>query len=194
MQEPALTAAVVVIGVVALMNMVLTLAIVRKVNAGDGSPQSGQLIERGRRPPDFTASLLDGSSSSLSDFTSRPTVFVFASPTCRPCLDSMPTYAHLAKVAPRVGAELVIVSDGERDETKRMLDQYGIDCRTIIAPRAAHPLMKQWNVTGTPSFVHLEKGLVRSSGPTSPNVRVWQQILKWLDPGSTTAQSEPALV
>jgi peroxiredoxin len=194
LQEPALTAAVLVIGVVVLLNMVLTLAIVRKVNAGDGSVMGGQIMERGRRPPDFSANLLDGSPSSLRDYTSRPTVFVFASPTCRPCLDSMPTYAHLAKVAPRVGAELVIVSDGERDETKRMLEQHGIDCRTIIAPRAANPLMQQWNVTGTPSFVHLEKGVVRSSGPTSPNVRVWQQILKWLDPESTTPQSESALV
>lgn len=190
MSQAALVATICLIGFVAGLNLVLTLAVIRKVNARTSA--SSQIMERGRRPPDFRAPLLDGSTTSLRDFADRPTVFVFASPTCRPCVDAMPSYARLAKLAPAAGAEFVIVSDGERDATRKLLDEYGVACRTILAPRSGHPLMNEWNITGTPSFVHIEKGVVRSSGPTSPNVLVWQKILQWLDPVGASPQPATA--
>src|SRR5262249_23071709 len=77
--ETALVASVLVLWLVVLCNVLLTLALVRRLNhMGTGQP-SAMGLKTGALAPDFTAYTLSGATTTRADFLGRSVALVFVS-------------------------------------------------------------------------------------------------------------------
>lgn len=83
----------VLLWIAVLFNLMLTIAIIRRGRARQSGFDMANVptLEIGSQAPDFTAQTLDGKTVTLADYAGKPVVFVFISPTCRPCIDKLPT-------------------------------------------------------------------------------------------------------
>lgn len=179
MSNTVLAVGLVVLWLLVVAHIMLTLAVVRRVNTFTAGLGAGsQAMEPGQAAPDFTAETLNGTTVSLGDLSDQPSLIVFMSPTCPPCRDSMPDYAHLAELAPSAGVRFLLVSDGAADPTRDVVTEFDVHCPVLVAPKDSNPFFKDWNITGTPQFVWIERGKVRSSGVTSRNLRVWTDVVR----------------
>src|SRR5258706_10943407 len=100
--------------VVVLCNLLLTLALIRKVNSG-AVDQTKVGLKEGEIAPDFMAETLSGEKVTLAMYAQREVVFIFIAPTCRPCLEALPRYNALGMKAAQSGVEIVLVSRGEKE-------------------------------------------------------------------------------
>src|SRR5437899_6166907 len=86
---------------VVISNVLLTLALVRRLNQM-GTPQTPEGgLEAGEAAPDFMAQTLGGATVTLADYAGRSVALVFLSTTCQPCRDRLPT---LEKLGPQMRA------------------------------------------------------------------------------------------
>ncbi|WP_026413329.1 TlpA family protein disulfide reductase [Actinomadura oligospora] len=131
-----LVAGLVLVTVLTGLNLVLTLALVRRWRArgstppadhdhdhghddgGDGrEPELG--IAPGDRMPDFTATTLDGTTVGADELAGRPTLVAFLSLDCSTCDESVPALAERARLVQNAGGRVlatvvgVDASDGE---------------------------------------------------------------------------------
>jgi methylamine dehydrogenase accessory protein MauD len=161
--------------VVVLLNLVLTLALIRRVNA---SPGQSLTVETGptirEKAPDFSATTLDGETVTLSRYAGKATTFVFVAPYCQPCHELLPS---LKTLTPQADAELVLVSDGSLKETQEMIREKDIQLPVLIAPREENPFLGMYNISMTPSYCSLdEQGVVLSAGHPGSANRQWQRL------------------
>src|SRR5690348_1026265 len=107
--ETGLVVSSAVLWLVVLLNLLLTLALVRRVNASPRTvPQ--ERLKTGEPAPDFTAHTLDGELVSRSTYAELKVAFVFISTHCGPCREIMPQLVPLGPKAAQAGVELVLVS------------------------------------------------------------------------------------
>lgn len=182
MGSEVLYVALVALAVLGVGNLVLTLAIVRRVNRGGSEHSSAQLrgLGPGEAAPDFTAQKLDGSNVTLADFSRRRTVMLFVSPGCKPCVESLPEYVRLSAIARDQGEELLLVSGGDHDPTRAMIGKAANAITVIVAPRETHKLFADYKADVTPLFTVIENGHVLSSGMPWNTIQEWRDVLsRW---------------
>jgi len=129
---PIMNAAVVVIGVITLLNLVLTMGVIRRLReqAATGTPRHDEQ----RRPivgatvGRFSTVDVDGRELSLGDLTG-PAVVGFFTPSCAPCQALLPQFvAQVGALAePGWHALAVIVAEPGEDDT---------EYRQLLAPVA----------------------------------------------------------
>jgi thiol-disulfide isomerase/thioredoxin len=124
---PVLNAVVAVIGVIALLNLVLTMGVIRRLReqAAMGTPQRQEqrLPTVGAAVGDFSTVDVHGRELSLGDLTG-PAVVGFFTPSCAPCQALLPQFiAQVGALAePGWHAVAVIVAEpGEDDAEYRQL-------------------------------------------------------------------------
>lgn len=174
MLEQALIVSSILLWVVVLFNLLLTLALVRKINR-PSYPEGG--LKRGTPAPEFTAETLSGEKVNLATYGGRSVAFIFVSPHCNPCRSSMPSYEALYLKAKEAGVDLVLVSTGEAAETHAFVDEFKTHLPVLVAPQPSNSFMNDYKATGTPAYCLLdEKGKVISSGYPSRDMGPWKEL------------------
>jgi thiol-disulfide isomerase/thioredoxin len=185
----AVVATQIVLGILVLFNLVLTLAMVRRVSTGSGDRQSMVGLKAGDDVPDFTAVTLDGREVTRAHFSERRTALIFVAPTCKPCVSALPEYLQLVEPARLHGTDLVLVSDGDLAGTREMV---GVSPTTTVlaASREISELFNRFKVPGTPHFALIEKDKVLLSGMPNRSVRDWRALVeKWEQAASALLQT-----
>lgn len=163
--------------IVVLFNLLLTLALIRRLNgqapgtqraANDGPPA-------GQAAPAFLAETLQGATVTLATYAGRELAMLFISPRCGPCREMLPYYLSLGSRAARAGVDLVLVSSANAAETQAFVDEFNIRLPVLVAPLDDHPLIKDYNIPGTPFYCLIDaQGIVQSSGYPSKDWGAWK--------------------
>lgn len=85
---------------------------------GDSGTEAkpGAALKEGNKAPDFTATLLDGTTVKLSDLKGKPVLINFWATWCGPCVGEMPAFQRLEKdYGDKIG--LIAVNAGEDTDT-----------------------------------------------------------------------------
>jgi AhpC/TSA family len=197
----AWNAALLVAWVVLLVNLGLTLRVVRKLRTEQEAfrqaieLQQAPDLEVGRPAPAFHARRLDGTAVRREDFAGRAVAFLVVSPDCPTCRRELRGLLHLAKVArAQAGVEFVLVSDYGITSTQAWLqeldseEQIRVDVPVLVAPTSVSDFLPAYNPrVMTPFHVFVrEDGTVASRGPVGAGD--WLKLrASWNDPGVAAA-------
>lgn len=175
--EQWLVASSILLWIVVLCNLLLTLALVRRMNTGITPLKEG--LKAGQQAPAFSAETLGGQVVTLATYTGRAVVFLFVSPTCKPCREAMPTYEALGAKASRAGVELVLVSIVDAEQTRLFAEEFALHLPVLVAPRESNPFMQDYLLSDTPSYCFIDQqGVVQSTGIPSPHLKKWKQLVE----------------
>lgn len=174
--------------VIALCNLLLTLALVRRqVGQNRGADGIGGL-ESGQSAPDFTAQTLHGVTVTRADYLGRAVAFLFVGPNCSVCRTLLPSLVALAPKAARAGVEFVLVSTGDTPQTQALVDEFAIPLPVLVAPPDRNPFMRDYHLRGTPAYCMLEAdGRVKSSGSPKRVGGDWKAFAEAWEAGVTIA-------
>lgn len=173
-----LTTSSIALWIVLLLNLLLTMALIRRFNLMSGHLVTDPTIDEGLEPgtpaPAFRAETLNGDSVTLSNYARRAVSFVFFSPHCEPCIEKLPALNALAPKAKDAGVEMILVNtDGGREETANLMQKYNLKLPVLLAPFDSNPFAKDYKAMGTPFFCKLNRnGEVEASGGFGSN---WEQ-------------------
>lgn len=161
--------------IVVLLNLVLTLALVRRINNSSGaSPAIETGPPVGEKAPDFTATTLTGEKVTLASYTGRATTFLFVASHCQPCHDLIKTLSTLAH---DVSSELTLVLNGSRQEAEELARELEISLPLLLAPRSENTFFETYKISATPSYCSLNaQGVVQATGIPGSGERHWQKL------------------
>lgn len=174
----------IIIWLVLLSNVLLTFALIRKVNwlsqmNGRNTPpmQSKGFLEVGQAAPDFEAKTLAGDPVTLANFAQRKVVFLFMSPNCGTCRDVIQTLASLEPQAKQHGVLLTLVITSERERAEEFVKESDVNLPALVTP-AEGKFILDYKVLGTPFYSLIdEQGYVEATGFFD---RAWQSLIdKW---------------
>lgn len=178
--EPILIVSSILLWLVVLFNLLLTVALIRRGAARQPGfdMENAPTLEIGSLAPDFTAETLEGRTVTLTDYAGKSLALIFISPTCKPCLEKLPSLNKISQRARSFGLELVLVNIASKDETKTLVQQQEIILPTFIAPPKRNSLMRDYKVAGTPFFcVVNEERKIASTGFLGP---AWDEYTRSL--------------
>ena len=187
--ETALVVSSILLWIVVLCNIVLTLALVRRLNATPRhNSLSLEMPKAGQPAPDFRAQTVSGETVTLSTFAGHKMVFIFISTNCAPCRQLLSRLELFKPRAAQTGVELVLVSADEMEETRAFVERLHAGLPVLVAPRNTNPLFDDYKATLTPSYCLVnEQGVVRSAGLLNPEGGEWEALI-----GSWTTSDIPA--
>lgn len=175
--ETGLIISSILLWVVVLLNLLLTLALVRRLNRAS-HPEQGIGLKAGELAPDFTAHTLSGETITRSAYAGRNVAFIFISTHCVPCHEILPRLEPLGPKASRVGTELVLVSGDEIEDTRTFAEELNISLPILIAPRKTNSFITDYQSTGTPSYCLIDgQGRVQSAGYPSLEWGAWKTLV-----------------
>ncbi len=165
---PYLIAAVVLVGALCLLDLLLTVAVIRRLRdhterldrlAAGPMPDSG--IAPGTVAPAFETTATDGRSVSQRDLGSG--VLAFASVSCEACKEQMPKFErYVAEAGLPSSKVLVVVVDEEPPPADYLagLEKYA----TVVVERHDGTVGTPWQAHAFPTFYSIDAGLtVRTS-------------------------------
>jgi peroxiredoxin len=144
--ERLLIVSSVLLWLLVLFNLLLTLALVRRIGG------QAAALKLGQRAPAFEATDLRGQKVSLATYAGRSLALLFVAPHCGPCREELPRLQAVGPQARRAGVELVLVSVASHDETQTFARDNGIDLPILVAPQESNPFMKDYKARGTPYY------------------------------------------
>lgn len=185
--EQALVISSALLWAVVLFNLLLTLAVVRRVNTAfeDVKPAENGLKE-GAQAPDFTAQTLDGETVTLSSLVGKPTAFIFISHGCGPCHEELPNYLALHPKAEQAGARLILVSVGSLESTRELVKEFQIRAPVLVAPENSNSFASDYKMRGTPAYTYVDaQGKIQSAGRPNNNFDTWKRITESWESGNS---------
>jgi len=172
-----LTAAVVLLGTVAVLNLVLTVGVVRRLRehaaklAGSaGGPDLSEImIEVGARVGDFTATTTGGLPVSRDELLGH-TMVGFFTPHCPPCRTAVPAFVEVAAGLPGRGEQALAVVVGEAGPAQAFAGEFPDWVRVVIEPDSPHlgPVAAGFSVVAFPSFGLVDRGGVLLAAAHTP--------------------------
>lgn len=162
-----LIAVVVVVGIVAGADLLLSFAVVRRLSAlqarmqggggGNASPAVGHQIG------DFEVELLTGGVFTLANLMEEASVVIFLTTTCEPCQAAIAELRELP--APLSFPMFVLINATDQDQDNAVLNVAAdMPPGTRVAEiSASHPVMRAFGIDGFPSVLGVEDGIVRAS-------------------------------
>lgn len=163
-----------VLWIVVLLNLLLTVALVRRVAALGAAPAAGAPaggLPAGAAAPAFTARTPDGVERTRADLGDGPLVLGFFSPTCDACYDHAPHFAELVGRTPGVAAAAVV--DGDAKNSQRLRERIPGDVPVLLARRPANPLLGAYLVDAYPTYTAVVDGTVAGSFGSVPELQRW---------------------
>lgn len=178
--QPILVTNLVLLWIVVLLNLLLTIALIRRFNristhlSAFGDMDIG--LEKGSLAPDFQAETLTGETVTLADYTRKVVSFIFISPHCSPCLEKIPKLNALVAKAEQAGVELLLVNtDGDKAETAAFVEKHSVVLPVLIAPSESNSFARDYKADATPSYCILNQdSYVEAAGVFEPN---WEEQL-----------------
>ncbi|MFC4049532.1 hypothetical protein ACFOY4_07555 [Actinomadura syzygii] len=145
---PYLAAAVVLVGLIAVLNLLLTLALARRLKepGAAGTTHSGPpvVLRPGSRPAAFASSTTDG--EPVTDAT-LPALVAFFSAGCGPCHAQAPSVAEHARAAGRENVLAVIAGDDPE-----LVVTLAPDVRLVVEEDQAGPVSAAFQNEWTPAL------------------------------------------
>lgn len=178
--QPVLMANSVLLWIVVVVNLLLTVALIRRFNrmSKDLSVFSDMDIglEKGSQAPDFQAQMLTGETVTLANYARKAVSLIFFSPHCSPCLEKIPTLNALAPKAKQAGMEILLVNtDGDKAETEAFVKKHNVTLSVLIAPSESNSFARDYKADATPSYCILNQdSYVEAAGVFEPN---WEEQL-----------------
>lgn len=169
--------------VAVLFNLLLTVALVRRVAnrpLGPAWPDENiPTLAVGESAPDFSAEAFNGETVSLDSFDQQQVALIFISSHCRPCIDKIPMLNALGPQAEQHGVELVLVNMGEKKETQTLVEQEQVEL-SILTVSHNNPILDDYKAKVTPFFCLISKdGKVQATGSFNAEwdklVQTWRQ-------------------
>lgn len=165
---PFLITAVVLVGLLCVLDLILTFGVIRRLRA-----HTAQLSTMAQIPPalvlgagatvgSFEATTVDGSTVASADLSDR-TLVGFFSPDCSLCKTELPRFVELAAAHPGGADQVlaVVVGDGATDPY--VLDLAPV-ARVVVAP-PGHAIESAFQLRGYPTFALIgEEQVVRVAG------------------------------
>lgn len=177
--EPLLLISVSILWGIVLINLALTLRILRWIRASNEQQMAqAKVVEQqelivGAPAPEFKARTLDGQAVRLDNYADHSVAFLFVSPACGRCRLEMPMLVKLSPIAKKnAGVEIMLVSDWGPVITQRWLDtihsEDGVEVTLpmLVAPRGKSDFLDDYNPGHmTPAFCLLDaQGNVQAKG------------------------------
>lgn len=154
-----LTAAVILVGILCVFNLILADAIIRRLRAVtarlDGAPGAEVLLPVGTEigeVPEDAAPIKQGSKT-----------VVLMSTTCTACLATLDATASYARSLPGGAADILVAIDGEGGHLDEIAAALGEPTTLVTGPVAAG-LVRSLNGRAFPSFYLLEDGRIQAAG------------------------------
>ncbi|MEW2357726.1 hypothetical protein [Spirillospora sp. NPDC029432] len=162
---PYLSAAVVLIGVLCLVNLLLTFGVVRRLRQQGGEPHDHgggdsarpRLLAPGRTVGDFAASTTEGRPFGRETFGDGTLVGVFMT-GCWPCQDLLPEFAERARDAvgdPDRVVAVVATVDGEHAED--YVERLSGVARVLVE-RDGGPVLRAFEASSYPALYVVDAG------------------------------------
>lgn len=172
---PYLVAAVVLAGVVCVLNLVFAVTLARRLRECGGLlarqlPHGYHRPLSHRLPPgsqigDFSASTVAGDTVSLGTLSASKALVGFFSPACAPCREQFPAFAELAQTMLGGSGQVLAVVAGDPDRASEFAA--GLDgVASVVLESLAGPLASAFSVQARPAFFLLDPGgKVASNAP-----------------------------
>jgi hypothetical protein len=164
-------AAAIIIGLLCLVNIALTLAVVRRQNeqsrlltqviSDRGEPASLDVLP-GEQIGDFTATTVDGRPMSRSELRGS-TLVAFMAPGCPSCEHSLPEFVSRAAAAPRGRDQVFAVVLGTSLGAGPMRDLLTPVAQVLTEEQERGPLARAFGVAALPAFALLADDTVVAS-------------------------------
>jgi peroxiredoxin len=169
--EQLLIANSIVVWLVLLGHVLLTFALVRKVNGINQASSNGgrpmppkEFLKVGQPAPDFAAETLGGEPVTLADYASRKVAFLFMSPGCAPCCEAISTLEELQPRAAQAGVSLNLVMTSNREQAQAFVNELAVSLPILVTPSAGQ-FKSDYKVGGTPFYCLVnEQGQVEATG------------------------------
>lgn len=175
--EQGLVLSSVLLWILVLCNLVLTLALIRRANAGNAGSLPREGLKEGQPALDFTAEALSGQKMTLATYAQRAVAFVFVEPTCGPCREALPSYETLGPKAAQSGVDLVLVSTADAEQTRHFVNEFNIQLPVLVAPRESNTFMQDYKLSTTPSYCLIDRqGRVQATGFTNLKAGKWKVL------------------
>lgn len=163
---PYLVAGVVFVGTLCAFDLILTLAVVRRLREHaallEGRQAEAPFTPVGTALPEFSASSLDGTALTRA-FFSEPTIVGLFSTTCAACRERLPEFADRIRDAGRVLA----VIEGDRDEAEPFIAALSPVATVVVEP-VNGPVTTAFGRPASPSFYVVGEDAVVTSSTLSP--------------------------
>jgi hypothetical protein len=167
--EGFLTAAVVVVGVIAAVDLLLTFGVIRRlrehtelIGSGGGRTSAPTMVEPGRSIAPFDTTTTDGAAVSRDGLSGTTLIGVFQV-GCAPCTEQLPKFVESAGAFPG-GREqvLAVVAAQDRNAAAAYVDELA-RVATVVHETPGGPLLTALGVSGFPAFAVADGEVVRSS-------------------------------
>lgn len=179
----ALLATLLLLWVIVLLNLLLTIGLIRRFNQMSkhltGLPEQHEGLAVGTPAPDFQAKTLTGEIVTLANYAQKAVSFIFVSHSCEPCLKELPGLKALAPKAREAGVEMVLVNtEGDVAETETFVKKHALTLPVLVAPFENNSFLRDYRVSGTPFFCMLNReSKIEATGSFGPEwdrlARVW---------------------
>ncbi|GAA1960128.1 hypothetical protein [Catenulispora subtropica] len=173
---PFVISALVLIGALAVLNLILTMAVIRRLHESSHSPESEQALPgpaslQPRPPllvgdaiPEFSASATDGSAVSRTDLAGERVLYAFFSVACKPCWQRMSEYIAFVRESGLGPEQVVSVVIGDGGAVAASLVAMAEVSRVVVEPPAG-PVSSAFAFRFSPTYVLAgPDGTVEASG------------------------------
>jgi thiol-disulfide isomerase/thioredoxin len=162
-----LLGAVIVLGLMASANLLVTFAVIRRiavVEAGHADGPGKALVpDIGYQVADFSAELLSGGAIHRADLADSSVIIIFVSPGCAPCQKLI---ASMRSGWVPQGEPLLIFVAGYADDAvvgDTVAELSALSARIGITPPTG-PVAQAFGVVGYPTVLRVENGVVTAAG------------------------------
>jgi hypothetical protein len=158
-----LIAVVVLVGVIACTNLLISFALIRRVAALQtrGPEVTGPAI--GREVGQFRVPLLGGGEFSRDHLAAPRTLAVFLTTSCEPCRRAITELAAMSGPLPWPLYVVIIRTDADDDDALEVAGQMPAGSRVGVIAAAEAPL-EAFGIDGYPTVLTIEDGIIRASG------------------------------
>lgn len=155
--------------VIVLINLVLTLALIRRFNQAPMETHYSHAVNMlpvGSKSPDFAVKALDGTVFNTESFQNKERIMVFVSPDCKPCDEQMPTLEQFySNVRSLDNVTMIVISLGDEEATRQYVQERNLNLPMYVAEHGNNSLHEKYKIPGTPSFYIIRKdGNIEAGG------------------------------
>ncbi|MBQ1159495.1 hypothetical protein KBZ21_15485 [Streptomyces sp. A73] len=155
---PVLTAALICVGALCILDLVLTLGVVKRLrehtemlSTVEAAPGRKASIGVGEEVGDFTAATVDGEPLAREDLGDG-TLVAFFSPTCQPCKEKLPKFIEFASSLPG-GRDRVLAAVIGRTEEAATLNAALSPVARVVNEEYDGPLSSAFQATAYPTVL-----------------------------------------